>query len=653
MLAVALVISLVALSLNASAAQAATAAVDQQCSTIGSSYLAGVGTHQPAGQTFIPMQSSMTGLAFYLRSDNPTATSMTANIISNGILGVNNGQGSLAGTVTFTVPALYGQPDGAWLNVPLPSGIVLTPGAVYAINLVDNSGSGGINWTSCSTPYTNGCGYANGQCQASSWVFIDYYGDFSVAFSTSGISIAQGASGTVNLYVASLNNFASPLSLTFSAPPGVAASFNGPSEIETSAGGTSSPTVTIYVAGTVAAGTYPFTVKAISGGITHVATLQLIVTPSGTIVVTPPTLDFLTQPSPGVMTLTPSVSKSTTIVLSSVNGFSSSISLSAAWSGTAPSGVAITLPSPVTVPAGGSSSAILTLTADNSPSTGTYALAVTATNGIIAHTSDISVIIAGMPSILAPVAPDFSISSSVVQPSPATMSLTPATSQSATIILSSLDGLGSTVSLTAGWSEAAPSGVTVSPPNPVIVTVPEGGSSSVILTLTTNGSPSTGSYTLLITATNDVISHSTEIPVVIASTPTVLAPVTPAAVPIQGFAVQPSTDTVSTIQGLSGEASVIVDSQAGFSAPVAFSVSWVGNAPADIGVNVPQTVTPPAGGEASSPISFTTTALTPTGTYIAQVTATSGSISHSTDITLQVNSPSPFVIWSPLSNTKD
>jgi hypothetical protein len=31
----------------------------------------------------------------------------------------------------------------------------------------------------------------------------------------------------VNLYVASVDNFASPVSLTFSAPPGVTASFNG------------------------------------------------------------------------------------------------------------------------------------------------------------------------------------------------------------------------------------------------------------------------------------------------------------------------------------------------------------------------------------------------------------------------------------------
>ena len=652
-LAFVLLVTLVSLSLNGAAAQATTGAVDQQCSTIGNSYLTGVGTHQPAGQTFIPAQSSMTGLAFYLRSANPTATSMTANIISNGILGVNYGKGSLVGTVTFTVPALFGQPNGAWVNVPLPSGVVLTPGAVYAVNLVDNSASGGINWSSCSTPYGNGCGYANGQCQASSWAFIEYYGDFSVAFSTSGISIAQGASGTVNLYVASLDNFASPVSLTYSAPPGVTASFNGPSQIETSAGGTSSPTVTIYVPGTVATGSYPFTVKTTSGGITHSATLQLIVSPSGTIVATSSNPDFLTQPSPAVMTLTPSVSKSTTIVFSSVNGFSSSISLSAAWSGIAPSGVTVTLPSPVTVPPGGSASSTLTLTADTSPSTGTYTLVVTAANGALSHSSDIVVTITGTPSVLAPVAPDFAISSAITQPSAAVVSLTPGVSESASIILSSVEGFSSTVSLAAGWNGAAPDGVSVSPPTPVTVTVPASGSVSSTLTLSADATPSTGSYTLLVTASNGVISHSTEIPVIISGTIAVLAPVTPTAAPMPDFSISPSSDTVSTLPGLSGGTSVVVNSLGSFSAPVTFSTSWVGNAPTGIAINLPQTVTPPAGGQAASPISFTTTAIASTGTYIVQVTGTSGSVSHSTDITLLVNSPGPFAIWSSLSSTKD
>jgi len=525
-LAVVLVITLASLSLNGAGAQATTGAVDQQCAAVGGSYLDGVGVHQPAGQTFIPIQSSMTGLALYLWSDNPTPTSMTANILSNGIAGVNGIQGNLVGSVTFTVPALFGQPTGAWLNVPLPSGIVLTPRAVYAVNLVDNSGSGGIKWSVCVAPYGNGCGYANGQCQAYSWAFIDYYGDFSVAFSTTGISIAQGASGTVNLYVASLDNFASPIMLTFSAPAGVTASFNGPSQIETSAGGTTSPTVTIYVSGTTVAGTYPFTVTASSGGISHSATLRLIVTPSGSVLVASPNPGFITQPSPAVMTLTPDVSKSTTIMFSSVNGFSSPISLAAAWTGTAPAGVTVSLPAPVTVPAGGSASSVLTLTADDSPSTGSYTLIVTASNGVISHSTQVLVSIAGTPSVLAPV-------------------------------------------------------------------------------------------------------------------------VAPSAIP--DFTVSPSSDTVSTISGLSGGTSVVVNSLGGFSSPITFSASWVGNAPTGIGVNLPQSVTPPAGGEASSPLGFTTTSIASTGTFVLQVTATSGSVSHSTDITLLVNTPGPFLLGPTLS----
>jgi len=525
LLAAVLLISLTALSLNGVAAQTVTTGIDQQCSAIGGSYLDGIGVHQPAGQTFIPTQSSIVALALYLWSDNHTSTSMTANILSNGIAGVNLGQGSLVGSVTFSVPAVFGQPTGAWLTVPLPSGIALTPTAVYALSLVDNSGSGGIKWGSCSAPYSNGCGYANGQCQASSWAFIEYYGDFSVAFSTTGISIAQGASGTVNLYVASLENFASPVSLTYSAPSGVTASFNGPNLIETSAGSTSSPAVTIYVAGTTPVGTYPFTLTASSGGISHSATLQLIVAPSGNVVVASPSPDFVTQSSPAVVTLTPGVSKSTTILLSSVNQFSSSVSLTPAWIGAAPSGVAVNLLSPVVIPAGGSTSSTVTLTANSSPSTGTYTLGITASNGELFHSSQILITIEGTPSVLAPVtsvAPDFALSS--------------------------------------------------------------------------------------------------------------------------------SSSMVSTTQGLSGGASILVASIDGFNSPITFSTAWVGNAPTGVAINLPPSVAPPAYGEASSPIGFTTTPIASTGTFILQVTAASGSVVHSTDITLQVNSPGPFVVGPALSS---
>ena len=463
-------------------------------------------------------------------------------------------------------------------------------------------------------------------------------GDFSVALSNTGMSIPRGTSGTLNLYVASLNGFSQTVSLTYSGPSGVTASFNdnGPSQIATSAGSTSASTVTIFVDDSVSTGTYPFTVIGTSPtGLSHWAVLSLTVTPAGTVVYTQ-NPDFLTQLSPGVMTLTPGVSKSTTIVFSSVNGFSSPVGLFAVWTGVSPDGIAVSLPSPVTVPAGGSASSILTLTAGSSPSTGTYTLVVTATNGIISHSSYIVVTIYGTPSVFLPVTPDFSITSAITQSSPAVISLTPGMFESVDIVLSSVGAFSSTVNFSVGWNGAAPSGVTVSPPTPVIVTIPATGSVSSTLTITAASTPSTGSYTLLVTATNGVTSHATEIPVTISD-----------------FSLHPSADTVLTIPGLSGGTSVVVNSLGSFSAPVTFSTSWVGNAPTGIAVNLPQTVTPPVGGQAASPISVTTTATASTGTYIIQVTGTSGSVSHSTDITLLVNAPGPFAISPTLSNTAD
>lgn len=498
---------------------APVASADQQCSSIAGSYLDGVGVHSPAGQTFIPTQSSIVAFALHVRSDNDFPTSMTATIVPNGVAGVNGIEGGLVGSVEFTVPSLFGQPTGDWLQVQFPSGIPLTPGAVYALNLVDNSASAGIKWDACSTPYPNGCGYAAGQCQANSWGFIEYNGDFSVAFSTSGIGIAQGASGTLNLFVTSVNGFASPVTLTFSAPPGVSASFNGPSEVETSAGGMSSPTLTLFVSGTVAPGRYPFTVTASSGAISHTATLQVNVTPSSTLISTGVTPDFVSQPAPATISLTPDATKFSTLTLSSINGFSGEVSLAAAWAGTAPTGVSFSLPSPVTVPTGGAAASTLTLSAGDSPSTGTYTLSVTATDGVVSHSADIIVAVTATPSVLAP----------------------------------------------------------------VLAAVPD-------------------------------------------------------------FTIAPSSATVSVIQGLSGSTDVIVNSVGGFSSPVTFSASWVGNAPTGIGITIPQTVTPPPGGEGSSSVGFTTTSTGSTGSFILQVTGTSGSITHSTDVNLQVNTPGPSCI---------
>ncbi|HXX72950.1 MAG TPA: hypothetical protein VEI80_04580 [Candidatus Acidoferrales bacterium] len=356
-----------------------------------------------------------------------------------------------------------------------------------------------------------------GLVSLSSGTAVALTGDFTLSLSSPSVSIPQGSSGTVSLYVTSLGDFAETVSMSFAGPPGVTAYFNGygPDQIATSASSTTASTVTIYVDGSAFPGTYALTVTGTSpDGISNSAGLELIVTPSST-VVSAPYPDFLTQPNPAVLTLTPSTSQSTAIVLSSENGFSSSISLYGVWSGAAPYGVTVSLQSPVSLPAEGSATSILTLGASDAASTGTYTLAVTATNGDISHTTDVTVTIAGALSVLAPVeTPDFSIGPLTTLPIP--IVLTPDTSQSTTIELSSLGGFTSPVTLGAIWNGATPNDVTFNLSNPV-TTIPAGGTASTTLTVSAGHSPSAGTYTIFVTATttNGVTTHSTAIPITI------------------------------------------------------------------------------------------------------------------------------------------
>jgi len=521
LLVLALLLAVTLVSVNFSIANAASLTADQQCSSIGGSFLDSVGTQAPAGQTFIPTQSSIVSFALFLRSTNLVPTPMTLSVLSGGI------GGPLVGSVDFSVPSGFGSPTGNWLTVQFPSGLSLTPHAIYALDLRDNSASSGIKWDACATPYANGCGYADGVCQANSWGFIEYAGDYSLGLSTTGLTVAQGSTGTITVLVGSQSNFASPVTLslsgqptgvtgTFSANPGTASS--GMDSIATTSGGTSTATLSIFVPGTVAVGTYPVTVTASSGPTSHSASLTLTVTSGGTVVASA-SPDFIAQPSPVSINLSPGSFRSTTVILSSVSGFNSQVDLATSWVGAVPVDVTVSLPSPVVVPAGGTTTSTLTLNAGNSASTGTFTLSITATGGGIAHSTQITVNVVSSPAVLVPVvaaAPDFTLA--------------------------------------------------------------------------------------------------------------------------------PSSSTLSTTQGLSTSTDVIVNSVGGFSSPVTFSASWVGSAPTGVSLALPQPVTPPPGSAASSTVGISTTGTASTGAFVLQITGTSGSVEHSTDINLQVNSPGAMCI---------
>jgi hypothetical protein len=105
--------------------------------------------------------------------------------------------------------------------------------------------------------------------------------DFTLAASPSSLTIAQGASGTSTVTVTSAKGFASAVSLSCTGlPAGVACGFN-PASVTPPVNGSTSSTLTVSVAGSPAAGSYPLQATGTSGSLTHGAPVSLTVTPVG------------------------------------------------------------------------------------------------------------------------------------------------------------------------------------------------------------------------------------------------------------------------------------------------------------------------------------------------------------------------------------
>ena len=471
---------------------AASRPADQQCSSIGASYLDGIGTHEPTGQTFTPTQSSIVGFSIYVSSSSSNGTSMTANIRLGGI------GGAVLAVFAFSVPAGFGDSTGDWLPIQFPSGVHVTSGSTYAIDVVDTSGGSAIRWYACSTPYSGGCGYADGECQANSWAFIEYFGDFSIGLAPQNLILVQGSSGSVEVTVTSLSSFASPVTLSASGTAGGSFSSN---PITPAPDGMASSNMSIFVPGNVAAGNYPITVTGVSGSLSHSVTLTLTV-------VAPGVSDFALTAGPTVV-MSPGRTGMAKVYVTAFDGFNSQVGLAASWQSAAPADVTFTLPSPVMPPLGGTATSTLTLTAGASASTGTYTIAITATSGALTHLTYLSVVVvpaAATTTTTTTTLPDFSISAS----SPS-VSIIQGLSSSTTIIVASIGGFSSPVTFSGGWVGSAPTGVSFTLPSPI--TPPPGGAGSSPMAITTTSTSSTGTFVLRVSGSDGGIAHSTNVTV--------------------------------------------------------------------------------------------------------------------------------------------
>ncbi len=224
---------------------------------------------------------------------------------------------------------------------------------------------------------------------------------------------------------------------------------------------------------------------------------------NGTFIILAPTPDYYVSATPSSLTIQPGTSQTSNIVVASLNNYTGTISLT-----TNPSGVTATLnPTRVSPPKNGIITSTLNVTAPASLSPGSYQVGITASNGTTQRSTTVNVQV---------IAPDFIITANTN-----TLNIIQGSSSTATITITSQNGLSGMVSL---QDQITPNGPSASQ-NPPTVSIASGSSQASTLRISTTPTTPTGSYTITIagntTSPNGPLTHSvTVILTVNPSTPT-------------------------------------------------------------------------------------------------------------------------------------
>ncbi len=307
-----------------------------------------------------------------------------------------------------------------------------------------------------------------------------------------------------------------------------------------------------------------------------------------------PTPDFTLSATPASQTVTAGGSTTFTVSNTALNGFANNVSLSAS---PAISGVSYSFSPNPEAPNGSST---MTVTTTAGATTGTTTLTITGTDGTLTHNTTVSLTINPAP------VPDFSISAS-----PSSQTIVAGNSTNYAVSSSTVNGYTGTLSLSAS---PAISGVTYSfSPNPISA----GGGST--LTVSSTAGAATGTTTLTITATDGTLTHTTNVSLTI----------NPAPVPDFSIAVSPSSQSVTV--GNSVNYNVTSTALNGYSGNLSLSAT-----PAISGVSFSFSPNPIAAGSAST-LTVTTTAGASTGNFTLTISATDGTLTHTTTAGLTIN----------------
>src|SRR2546427_160100 len=214
---------------------------------------------------------------------------------------------------------------------------------------------------------------------------------------------------------------------------------------------------------------------------------------NGTFIILAPTPDYYVSATPSSLTIQSGTSQTSNIAVASLNNYTGTISLTAN-----PSGITATLnPTRVSPPKNGIITSTLNAPAPASLSPGSYQVGITASNGTTQRSTTVNVQV---------IAPDFIITANTN-----TLNIIQGSSSTATITITSQNGLSGMVSL---QDQITPNGPSASQ-NPPTVNIASGGSQASTLRISTTPTTPIGTYTISVTgnatSTNGPLAHSTTI----------------------------------------------------------------------------------------------------------------------------------------------
>lgn len=209
--------------------------------------------------------------------------------------------------------------------------------------------------------------------------------DFTIASTPASQNLAQGSLATFNVDMTSLGGFAGSVTLSATISPTASNTSIALNPVAVSlftGSGTSRLTLSADLA--TPTGSYGLTVNGTSGRLSHAVVVFVTVTP-------PPSPDFAITATPFALTINAGSSGASTILVTSLNGFAGTVTLTTTVLPVVSNGPALTLnPTIVTLAGGGTQgSSLVVTTVGNTPRID-YTILVVGTSGSVSHSFVIS-----------------------------------------------------------------------------------------------------------------------------------------------------------------------------------------------------------------------------------------------------------------------